>query len=166
MSIIVCSQFDLFGALTCIECEGPMLDPPVAGLLGSVCSEDCAAGQSDRIVALRRRTHLYQRDLMCTCPVCLSAGRPTDAERREWADYLAEKASCHSRSSPAERDIPRSEGFGCASPTGGTLATANRAQNPDTHSHLEQCTTPIYNASGSAPDRCAYPSGHDGDCAP
>lgn len=31
---------------------------------------------------------------------------------------------------------------------------------------VEQCTTPIYDPSGSAPERCALPDWHEGECQP
>lgn len=90
MSIIVCGQIDILGAFACIECEGPLPGAGIPAKVGRVCSEDCAADQSDRLAVLDRQTHLNQRDLLCDCAkYCAPAGLPNTEMRQEYADYLA-----------------------------------------------------------------------------
>lgn len=91
MSIFVCGQDDIIGNV-CVECEAPLNRRGITVRVGRVCSEDCAADQADRIAAQDRRTHLNQRDLSCDCDICTAAGHPTEAEQREWSDYLAGKS--------------------------------------------------------------------------
>jgi hypothetical protein len=31
---------------------------------------------------------------------------------------------------------------------------------------VEQCPMPVHSGYGSAPERCAFPSGHEGECEP
>ena len=37
---------------------------------------------------------------------------------------------------------------------------------PPAQPEIRQCTSPVHDASGSAPERCALSEGHEGKCAP
>lgn len=73
---------------TCAECDQPLGQHP-AELEGlRYCSDDCVAYHRVNRAAEAAAAHMRVRDLMCECDTCTAAGRPTDAERHEWAEYL------------------------------------------------------------------------------
>lgn len=88
MTWIACGQTAILGD-HCIECDAPLRGFGITAQLGRVCSEDCAADQTARLAEQNHEDHLRIRDLMCTCPTCTAAGRPTAAERQEYAAYRA-----------------------------------------------------------------------------
>jgi hypothetical protein len=77
----------------CIECGGDLHLQRAGGYpakFGQVCSEDCAADQTDRLVAVARADHLRLRDLLCACTeVCAPAGLPSQAMLDEYAAWVA-----------------------------------------------------------------------------
>ncbi len=93
MTIIVCGAADVLGD-ACPECGGWLSRVrkggfPDPGSL-NVCDEDCIASAQATRAATSRGRHLELRDLLCDCAeICAPAGRPTDAERAEWAAYCA-----------------------------------------------------------------------------
>lgn len=90
MGIIVCGQHDVLGSM-CPECGGHLHAIRRGGFSDgehlAVCSEECIESFQQHLARSAREAHFNVRDLMCACEVCTAAGHPTDAERREWADY-------------------------------------------------------------------------------
>lgn len=100
MGIIACGQNEIMPDI-CPGCGGWIhadLDDgtPSPGFPGPhgwlFCSEDCAEGCQRAEEENARRTHLNQRDLMCTCEVCTAAGHPTPAELAEYRAYCDAQA--------------------------------------------------------------------------
>lgn len=89
--IFVCGQGDILRD-DCPECGGDLnhiLRGGFQAAVGRVCSLDCVDAQLERLEQQRREFHWGARDLMCACAeFCQPAGRPTEADRAEWAEYL------------------------------------------------------------------------------
>jgi hypothetical protein len=87
MTIFLCGQNDI-APDTCSECDGWLGAHPVVIDGMRYCSDDCVAYHSTWQSSAARDSHLQLRDLNCECEICAAAGRPTQAERDEWAQYL------------------------------------------------------------------------------
>ena len=86
MTIIACGQAQI-APDECIECGGWLhaeTEGGVPGPCGRYCCEDCAASAQEHAERSRRDAHLHNRDLLCDCPTCRTAGHPTEAEYAEY----------------------------------------------------------------------------------
>ncbi len=91
MTVIACDQAALGWDDTCVECGGwlhSLVHGGYGAEFGRVCSEDCAADQTQRLAWEERQQHLHMRDLLCDCAWCSAAGLPTVEMRQEYADYV------------------------------------------------------------------------------
>lgn len=92
MAILACGQAEIMPD-TCVECGFWLHTEQRGGYpaqTGRVCSEDCAASQSERGREARIANHLHVRDLLCACEdVCAPRGLPSEADRAEYAAFGA-----------------------------------------------------------------------------
>lgn len=94
MTAFLCGQSDVSRG-ECVECGFGINGDGYPAQVGRVCSEDCAAGQSERLAEEARARHLRLRDLMCACGTCAAAGYPTDEDRVEYEAYQADTRTEH-----------------------------------------------------------------------
>lgn len=100
MTIILCGQAGIMPD-ACVECGGWLHRVQRGGIENNgsrYCDEDCIADYQQRRRINHLNGHYANRDLLCNCAeICAPAGRPTAAERQEYADYLADPAGTEAR---------------------------------------------------------------------
>ena len=93
MTIFLCKANDIASGM-CVGCGDWVHRVQQGGFPGpdgnAYCSEDCISDYQEWLAESHRQTHLRVRDLLCECSFCTAAGRPTVAERAEWAEYVAQ----------------------------------------------------------------------------
>lgn len=83
MSVIVCGQNDVIPD-ECPKCGGWLHSVQRGGFTGPhgwrYCTSDCIDEQVEYEARQEINRHLYVRDLLCDCEVCMAAGYPTAAD--------------------------------------------------------------------------------------
>lgn len=92
IAVFACGQESILGE-SCLCCGGWVNAVRRGGFVSGgwrYCSEDCIADQQEFEARIDATTHLGNRDMLCDCAeVCAPRGLPTQADRDEWAAYLA-----------------------------------------------------------------------------